>query len=126
MSLHASALNPVIEAPWSAAATLHPRASVLKFAMYNHIVTILRYFSWKHQTLRFTRRLSNTGQMTNNTSMKVLSHLFSSNKAQNLQPVTILTTLETSVRLTCYESSLSSPSIHPHHYTSKFCKTYLF
>ena len=59
MSLHASELNPVIEAPWSAAATLHPRTSVLKFAivkeldkfliffvlsqMYNCMVTIPRY-----------------------------------------------------------------------------------
>ena len=44
MSLHASELNPVIEAPWSAAATLHPRTSVLKFAIVNELENFLIFF----------------------------------------------------------------------------------
>ena len=87
---------------------------------------ILRMPMEASDTIHFTQQLSNTRQMANNTSTKVLSRLSSSNKAQNLQPVTILTIPETSVRLTHCESSVSSPSIHPHHYTSKFCKTYSF
>ena len=37
MSLHALELNPVIEAPWLAAATLHPRTLVLKFAIVKEL-----------------------------------------------------------------------------------------
>ena len=44
MSLHASELNPVIEAPWSAAATLHPRTLVLKFAIVNEVENFLIFF----------------------------------------------------------------------------------
>ena len=44
MSLHASELNPVIEAPWSAAATLHPRTSVLKFAILKELEEFLIFF----------------------------------------------------------------------------------
>ena len=44
MSLHASELNPVIEAPWLAAATLHPRTSVLKFAIVKELEKFLIFF----------------------------------------------------------------------------------
>ena len=44
MSLHASELNPVIEAPWSAAATLHPRTSVLKFTIVKELEKFLIFF----------------------------------------------------------------------------------
>ena len=44
MSLHALELNPVIEAPWSAAATLHPRTSVLKFAIVKELEKFLIFF----------------------------------------------------------------------------------
>ena len=44
MSLHASELNPVIEAPWLAAATLHPRTSVLKFAILKELEKFLIFF----------------------------------------------------------------------------------
>ena len=44
MSLHASELNPVIKAPWSAAATLCPRTSVLKFAIVNELEKFLILF----------------------------------------------------------------------------------
>ena len=44
MSLHASELNPVIDAPWSAAATLHPRTSVLKFAIVKELEKFLIFF----------------------------------------------------------------------------------
>ena len=37
MSLHALGLNPVIEAPWLAGATLHPRTLVLKFAIVREL-----------------------------------------------------------------------------------------
>ena len=44
MSLHASELNPVIEVPWSAAATLHPRTSVLKFAIVKELEKFLIFY----------------------------------------------------------------------------------
>ena len=44
MSLHASELNPVIEAPWLAAATLRPRTSVLKFAILKELEKFLIFF----------------------------------------------------------------------------------
>ena len=44
MSLHASELNPVIAAPWSTAATLHPRTSVLKFAIVKELEKFLIFF----------------------------------------------------------------------------------
>ena len=44
MSLHASELNPVIEVPWSAAATLRPRTSVLKFAFVKELEKFLIFF----------------------------------------------------------------------------------
>ena len=44
MSLHALELNPVIEAPWLAAATLHPRTSVLKFAIVKELEKFLIFF----------------------------------------------------------------------------------
>ena len=44
MSLHASELNPVIEAPWSATATLRPRTLVLKFAIVKELETFLIFF----------------------------------------------------------------------------------
>ena len=44
MSLHALELNPVIEAPWSAAATLHPRTLVLKFAIVKELGKFLIFF----------------------------------------------------------------------------------
>ena len=44
MSLHALELNPVIKAPWSAAATLHPRTSVLKFAIVKELEKFLIFF----------------------------------------------------------------------------------
>ena len=44
MSLHALGLNPVIEVPWSAGATLHPRTSVLKFAIVKELEKILIFF----------------------------------------------------------------------------------
>ena len=44
MSLHASELNPVIEVPWSAAATLRPRTSLLKFAILKELEKFLIFF----------------------------------------------------------------------------------
>ena len=44
MSLHASELNPVIEAPWLAAATLRPRTLVLKFAILKELEKFLIFF----------------------------------------------------------------------------------
>ena len=44
MSLHALELNPVIEVPWSAAATLHPRTLVLKFAIVKELEKFLIFF----------------------------------------------------------------------------------
>ena len=44
MSLHASELNPVIEAPSSSSATLLPRTSVLKFAIVKQLDTFLIFF----------------------------------------------------------------------------------
>ena len=44
MSLHALGLNLVIEAPWSAGATLHPRTSVLKFAIVKELEKFLIFF----------------------------------------------------------------------------------
>ena len=44
MSLHALGLNPVIEAPWSAGATRHPRTSVLKFAIVKELEQFLIFF----------------------------------------------------------------------------------
>ena len=44
MSLHASELNPVIEVPWSAAATLRPRTLVLQFAIVNELEKFLIFF----------------------------------------------------------------------------------
>ena len=44
MSLHALGLNPVIEAPWSAGATHHPRTSVLKFAIVKELEQFLIFF----------------------------------------------------------------------------------
>ena len=41
MSLHALGLNPVIEAPWSAGATCHPKTSVLKFAIVKELEQFL-------------------------------------------------------------------------------------
>ena len=44
MSLHALELNQVIEAPWLAAATIHPRSSVLKFAIVQELENFLIFF----------------------------------------------------------------------------------
>ena len=44
MSLHALELNPVIKAPWLAAATLHPRTLVLKFAIVKELENFLIFF----------------------------------------------------------------------------------
>ena len=44
MSLHALGLNLVIEVPWSAGATLHPRTSVLKFAIVKELKKFLIFF----------------------------------------------------------------------------------
>ena len=44
MSLHASELNPVIKAPWSAAATFHPRTLVLKSAIVKELEKFLIFF----------------------------------------------------------------------------------
>ena len=44
MSLHALGLNPVIEVPWSAGATCHPRTSVLKFAIVKELEKFLIFF----------------------------------------------------------------------------------
>ena len=44
MSLHALELNPVIEVPWSAAATLCPRTLVLKFAIVKELEQFLIFF----------------------------------------------------------------------------------
>ena len=44
MSLHALELNPVIKVPWLAAATLHPRTSVLKFAILKELEKFLIFF----------------------------------------------------------------------------------
>ena len=41
MSLDALGLNPVIEVPWLAGATHHPRTSVLKFAMVKELEQFL-------------------------------------------------------------------------------------
>ena len=44
MSLHTLELNQVINAPWSAAATLCPRTSVLKFAILKELEKFLIFF----------------------------------------------------------------------------------
>ena len=44
MSLHALGLNPVIEVPWSAGATHHPRTFVLKFAIVKELEQFLICF----------------------------------------------------------------------------------
>ena len=44
MSLHALELNLVIKAPWSAAATLHPRTLVLKFVIVKELEKFLIFF----------------------------------------------------------------------------------
>ena len=44
MSLHALGLNPVIEVPWSAGATHHPRTLVLKFAIVKELEQFLICF----------------------------------------------------------------------------------
>ena len=44
MSLHALGLNLVIEVPWSAGATLHPRTLVLKFAIVKELEKFLIFF----------------------------------------------------------------------------------
>ena len=53
MSLHASELNPVIEVPWSAAATLHPRTSVLKFAIVKELEKFLIFFRFVPDVQRY-------------------------------------------------------------------------
>ena len=44
MSLHALGLNPVIEPPWLAGATCHPRTSVLKFPIVKELEQFLIFF----------------------------------------------------------------------------------
>ena len=44
MSLDALGLNPVIEVPWSAGATHHPRTLVLKFAIVKELEQFLIFF----------------------------------------------------------------------------------
>ena len=44
MSLHALGLNPVIEAPWSAGATCHPRTLVLNFAIVKELEQFIIFF----------------------------------------------------------------------------------
>ena len=51
MSLHALELNSVIEAPWLAAATLHPRTLVLKFAIVKELEKLLIFFVFNDHSM---------------------------------------------------------------------------
>ena len=45
VTLDALGLNPVVETPWSAGATRHPKTSVLKFAIVKEIQQYLIFFA---------------------------------------------------------------------------------
>ena len=46
VTLDALGLNPVIETPWSAGATCHPKTSVLKFAIVKELEQFLTFFQF--------------------------------------------------------------------------------
>ena len=84
MSLHALGLNPVIEVPWLAGATLHPRTSVLKFAIvtFFHFVPDVQPYGNYTEMFMYTALKNNEPSSCRDQNVSRTSHsIYENNEA---------------------------------------------